>query len=119
MTNISSKGNFKNSNNKAKKKMSPAFQLAPEVNEGESGALCPSANENDNQGQINSTNNHPVDIPNIGSLTNHHENIVQSTNLETWEVTTVPNGNISKSTQRAVAEDEIVLTHKWILLLVH
>ncbi|MBW0585410.1 hypothetical protein O181_125125 [Austropuccinia psidii MF-1] len=119
MTNISSKRKFKPSKNQEKKKICRAFQLAPEVNEGESGALCPSANESNNGHPINTTNDHPVKIPEIGGVTNHHENIVPSPNLDTQEATTIPNENISTETQRTVAEDEIVLTHQWIQLLFH
>ncbi|MBW0535013.1 hypothetical protein O181_074728 [Austropuccinia psidii MF-1] len=119
MTNISSKSKFKPSKNKAKKKILQSFHLAPEVNEGESGALFPSANESNDGNQINTKNNHPVEIPEIGGVTNHHENIVQSPNLDTQEVTTVPNENIITETQRTVAEDDIGLSHQWILLLVH
>ncbi|MBW0467865.1 hypothetical protein O181_007580 [Austropuccinia psidii MF-1] len=106
---ISSKMKFKPSKNKAKKKIWQAFQLAPEVNEGESGALFPSANEKNNGNQINTKNNHPVEITKIGGVTDHHENIVPSPNLDTQEVTTIPNKNISTTTQIIVAEDEIVL----------
>ncbi|MBW0510182.1 hypothetical protein O181_049897 [Austropuccinia psidii MF-1] len=119
MTNISSKRKFKPSKNQAKKKICQAFQLAPEVNEGESGALCPSANEGNNGNPINTKNDHPVEIPEIGGVTNYHENIVPSPNLDTQEATTVPNENISKATQRTVPEDEISFTHQCILLLVH
>ncbi|MBW0546114.1 hypothetical protein O181_085829 [Austropuccinia psidii MF-1] len=110
MTNISSKRKFKPSKNQAKKKICQTFQLAPEVNEGESRALCPSANESNNIHPINTTNDHPVEIPDIGGLTNSHENIVPSPNLDTQEEITIPNENISTATQRTVAEDEIVLT---------
>ncbi|MBW0579074.1 hypothetical protein O181_118789 [Austropuccinia psidii MF-1] len=110
MTNISSKRKFKPSKNQAKKKIRQTFQLAPEVNEGESGALSPSANESNNGHPINTTNDHPVEIPDIGGVTNHHENIVPSPILDTQEATTVPNENIGTETQRTVAEDEIVLT---------
>ncbi|MBW0507610.1 hypothetical protein O181_047325 [Austropuccinia psidii MF-1] len=103
----------------SKKETLPYFSLAPEANEGESGALCPSANESNNGHPINTTNDHPVEIPEIGGVTNHHENIVPSPNLDTQEATTGPNENISTATQRTVAEDEIVLTHQWIQLLVH
>ncbi|MBW0534234.1 hypothetical protein O181_073949 [Austropuccinia psidii MF-1] len=112
MTKISSKRKFKPSKNQAKKKIRRTFQLAPEVNEGESEALCPSANESNNGHPITTTNDHPVEIPEIGGVTNHHENIVPSPNLDTQEATTVPNENISTATQRTVAEDEIVLTQK-------
>ncbi|MBW0571415.1 hypothetical protein O181_111130 [Austropuccinia psidii MF-1] len=60
MTKISPKRKFKTSKNQAKKKIHQTFQLAPEVNEGESGALCPSANESNNGHPINTTNDHPV-----------------------------------------------------------
>ncbi|MBW0534739.1 hypothetical protein O181_074454, partial [Austropuccinia psidii MF-1] len=63
-----------------------------------------------NGNPINTTNDHPVEIPEIGGVTNHHENIVPSPNLDTQEATTVPNENIGTETQRTVAEDEIVLT---------
>ncbi|MBW0488875.1 hypothetical protein O181_028590 [Austropuccinia psidii MF-1] len=119
MTNISSKRKFKPLKIKAKKKICQTFQLAPEINEGDTGALCPSANESNNGHQIKNKNNHPVEFPEIGGVTNHHDNIVQSLNLKTQEVTTVPNENISTATQRTVAEEEIVLTHQWILLLFH
>ncbi|MBW0515144.1 hypothetical protein O181_054859 [Austropuccinia psidii MF-1] len=95
MTNISSKRKFKPLKNEAKKKIFQTFQLVPEVNEAESGACCLSANENTNGCQTNTTNNHPVEIPEIGGVTNHHENIFQSPNLHTQEVTTIPNENIS------------------------
>ncbi|MBW0572158.1 hypothetical protein O181_111873 [Austropuccinia psidii MF-1] len=109
MTNISSKRKFKPSKNQAKKKIRQTFQLAPEVNEGESGALCPSANESNNGHPINITNDHPVEIPEFGGVTNHHENIVPRPNLDTQEATTIPNENISTQAQRTVAKDEIVL----------
>ncbi|MBW0481417.1 hypothetical protein O181_021132 [Austropuccinia psidii MF-1] len=95
MTNISSKRKFKPLKNKAKKKIFQTFQLVPEVDEVESGARCLSANENTNGRQTNTTNNHPVEIPDIGGVTNHHESIFQSPNLHTQEVTTIPNENIS------------------------
>ncbi|MBW0562940.1 hypothetical protein O181_102655 [Austropuccinia psidii MF-1] len=79
----------------------------PELPEG---AFCPSANESDNGYPISTTNDHLVEIPETGGVTNHHENIVPSPNLDTQEATTVPNENISTATQRTVAEDEIVLT---------
>ncbi|MBW0561804.1 hypothetical protein O181_101519 [Austropuccinia psidii MF-1] len=110
MTKIYSKTKFKPSKNQAKKKICRTFQLAPEVNEGESGALCPSANESNNGHPINTTNDYPVEIPEIGGVTNHHENIVPSPNLDTQEATTVPNENIGTETQRTVADNEIVLT---------
>ncbi|MBW0519316.1 hypothetical protein O181_059031 [Austropuccinia psidii MF-1] len=110
MTKISSKKKFKPSKNQAKKKIFATFQLAPEVNEGESGALCPSANESNNGHPINTTNDHPVKIPEIGGVTNYYENIVSSPNFDTQEATTVPNENISTETQRTASEDEIVLT---------
>ncbi|MBW0557987.1 hypothetical protein O181_097702 [Austropuccinia psidii MF-1] len=119
ITNISSKKKFKPSKNQAKKKICPTCQLAPEVNEGESGALCPSANESNNGHPISTTNDYPVEIPDIGCVTNHHESIVPSPNLDTQEATNISNENISPETQRTVAEDEIVLTHQWIQLLVH
>ncbi|MBW0468224.1 hypothetical protein O181_007939 [Austropuccinia psidii MF-1] len=109
ITNISSKTRFKPSNNKAKKKICQALQLAPEVNERESGAFCPSANERNNGHQINTKNHHPVEVTKIGGVTNHHENIVSSPNLDTQEVTTIPNEKNSTETQRTVSEDEIVL----------
>ncbi|MBW0578964.1 hypothetical protein O181_118679 [Austropuccinia psidii MF-1] len=119
MTNISSKRKFKPSKNQEKKKIFETFQLAPEVNEGEPGALCPSANESNNGHPISTKNDHPVEIPEIEGVTNHHENIVPSPYFDTQEATTVPNENISTATQRQVAEDEILLTHQWIQLLVH
>ncbi|MBW0542122.1 hypothetical protein O181_081837 [Austropuccinia psidii MF-1] len=119
MTNIFSKRKFKPSKKKEKNKLPQNFQLLPEVNEGKSGALCTSANENNNGCQINTTNNHPVESPEIKGVTNHHENIVQRPNLGTQEVTTITNENISTATERTVAEDEIILTRQWILLLVH
>ncbi|MBW0539549.1 hypothetical protein O181_079264 [Austropuccinia psidii MF-1] len=119
MTNISSKKKFKPSKNQAKKKIRRAFQLYPEFNEGESEAIFPSANASNNGNPINTTIDHPVEIPEIGGVTNHHENIVPSPNLDTQEATTVPNENISTETQRTVAEDEISLTHQWTQLLVH
>ncbi|MBW0549737.1 hypothetical protein O181_089452 [Austropuccinia psidii MF-1] len=100
MTNISSKRKFKPSKNQAKKKICQTFQFSPEVNEGESGALFPSVNESNNGHPINTTNDHPVKIPEIGGVTNHHENIVPSPNLDTQEATTIPNKNISTSNQR-------------------
>ncbi|MBW0580210.1 hypothetical protein O181_119925 [Austropuccinia psidii MF-1] len=103
----------------SKKENHQTFQLASEVNEGESGALCPSANESNNEHPINATNDHPVGIPGIGGVTNHHENIVQSSNLDTQEAATIPNENISTETQRTVTEYKIVFTHQWIQLLVH
>ncbi|MBW0558600.1 hypothetical protein O181_098315 [Austropuccinia psidii MF-1] len=103
MKKISSKRKFKPSKNQAKKKICRAFQLAPEVNEGESGALCPSANESNNGNSISTKNDHPVD---------HHENIFPSPNLDNQEATTIPNENISTETQGKVGEDEIVLTQK-------
>ncbi|MBW0512033.1 hypothetical protein O181_051748 [Austropuccinia psidii MF-1] len=81
-----------------------------DFNEGESGALCPSANESNNAHPMNTINDHPVEIPEIGGVTNLHENIVPSPNLDTKKATTIPNENISTATQRTVAEDEIVLT---------
>ncbi|MBW0561300.1 hypothetical protein O181_101015 [Austropuccinia psidii MF-1] len=110
MTKISSKRKFKPSKNQDKKKIRQAFQLAPEAIEGESGALFPSANEGNNGHSISTTNDHPVEIPEIGGVTNHHENIVPSPNLDTKEATTVPNKNRSTATQKTVAEDEILLT---------
>ncbi|MBW0539280.1 hypothetical protein O181_078995 [Austropuccinia psidii MF-1] len=110
---------FKTSKNKEKHKINQTFQLDPEFNKGESGALCPSSNENNNGRQINTTNNHPVESPKIGGVTNHHENIVKNPALSTQEAITIPNESISTEAQRTVAEDEIVLTHKFILLLVH
>ncbi|MBW0561087.1 hypothetical protein O181_100802 [Austropuccinia psidii MF-1] len=73
-------------------------------------ALCPSANESNNGNPINTTNYHPVGIAEIGGVTNHHENIVPSPNLDIQETITVTNENIGTETQRTVAEDEIVLT---------
>ncbi|MBW0554821.1 hypothetical protein O181_094536 [Austropuccinia psidii MF-1] len=105
MTNIYSKRKFKPSKNQAKKKISQTFQLTPEVNEGESGALCTSSNESNNGHPINTKNNHLVEISEIGGVTNHHESIVSSPNLDTQEATTIPNENISTETQRTVAED--------------
>ncbi|MBW0478475.1 hypothetical protein O181_018190 [Austropuccinia psidii MF-1] len=110
MKNNSSKRELKPSKNKAKKKMCKNLQLAPEVNERESGALCHSSNKNNDGHQINTTNNNPVEIHKIGGVTNHHEKIVQSPNLDTQEVTTVPNKNISTETQRTVSEVKILLT---------
>ncbi|MBW0544560.1 hypothetical protein O181_084275 [Austropuccinia psidii MF-1] len=110
MQNISSKRKFKPSKNQEKKNTCQTFKLAPEVNEGESGALCPSANESNNGHPISTKNDHPVEIPEIGGITKHHENIVSSPNLDTQEANTIPNGNISTPTQRTVAEDEIVLS---------
>ncbi|MBW0515709.1 hypothetical protein O181_055424 [Austropuccinia psidii MF-1] len=107
MTNISSKRKYKPSNHKGKKKV---CQLAPKVNEGESGDLCSSTNENNDGNQINTTNNHLDEIPKIGGVTNNHEKIVQSINLVTQEVTTLPNENISTEAKRTVAEDEVILT---------
>ena len=89
MTNISSKRKFKPSKNQAKKKICQTFQLNPEVNEGESGALCTSANESNNGHPISTKNNHLVEIPEIGGVTNHHENIAPSPNMDTQEATTV------------------------------
>ncbi|MBW0506954.1 hypothetical protein O181_046669 [Austropuccinia psidii MF-1] len=83
MTNISSKRKLKPSNNHAKKKIRQAFQLAPEVDEGECGALCSSAHESNNENPINTKNDHPVEIPEIGGVTNHHANIFPSQNLDT------------------------------------
>ncbi|MBW0573445.1 hypothetical protein O181_113160 [Austropuccinia psidii MF-1] len=119
MTNISSKRKFKPSKNQSKKKICQTFQMAPEVNEGKPGALSPSANESNNGHRISTKNDHPVEFPEIGGVTNDHENIVPSPYLDTQEATTVPNENISTATQRTVAEDEIVLTQQWIQLLVH
>ncbi|MBW0521028.1 hypothetical protein O181_060743 [Austropuccinia psidii MF-1] len=84
--------------------------ISLKINEGELGAFCPSANERNNGHLINTTNDHLVEIPEIGGVTNHHENIAPSPNLDTQEATTVPIENISTETQRKVAEDEIVLT---------
>ncbi|MBW0520154.1 hypothetical protein O181_059869 [Austropuccinia psidii MF-1] len=109
ITKISSKREFKPSKNKAKKKTCQTFQLAPELNEGESEALCPSANESNNGNKINTKYNHPVEIPEIGGVTNRYEKIFPSPNLDNQEVTTVPNENIRTAAQRAVAEDKIVL----------
>ncbi|MBW0535186.1 hypothetical protein O181_074901 [Austropuccinia psidii MF-1] len=114
MTNISSKRQFKTSKNKGKKKICQTFQLAPEVNEGESVNLSPSANENNSRHPINTTNHHPDESPEIGDVTNHHKNIVQSPALGTQESTTLPNENFSTETQRTVAEDEIILINQWI-----
>ncbi|MBW0508775.1 hypothetical protein O181_048490 [Austropuccinia psidii MF-1] len=120
MTNISSKRKLKPSKKKPKKKIHQPFKFSPEVNEGQSRALFPSSNKNNyNQCQINTTNNHPVECPKIGGVTNHHENIVPSPDLGTQEVTTFDNENISTASQRTMAEDEIALTHKCILLIFH
>ncbi|MBW0478476.1 hypothetical protein O181_018191 [Austropuccinia psidii MF-1] len=82
-------------------------------------ALCPSDNENDNGFQINTTNNHPIESPDIGGVTNDHENVVQSPTLGTQEVTTITNENNNTAAQRTVSEEEIIMTHQWILQLVH
>ncbi|MBW0478282.1 hypothetical protein O181_017997 [Austropuccinia psidii MF-1] len=119
MTNISSKRKLESSKDKEKKKIFQTFQLSPKVNEGESGALSPYANRNNNGHQINITNSYPAEIADIEGVTNHDKNIVQSPNFNTQGVTTIPNENISTETQKTVAEDEIVLTHQCILLLVH
>ncbi|MBW0550779.1 hypothetical protein O181_090494 [Austropuccinia psidii MF-1] len=119
MTNISSKRKLEPSKDKEKKTIFQTFQLSPKVNEGESGALSPYANGNNNGHQINITNSYPAEIADIGGLTNHDKNIVQSPNFHTQGVTTITNENISTETQTTVAEDEIVLTHQWILLFVH
>ncbi|MBW0540898.1 hypothetical protein O181_080613 [Austropuccinia psidii MF-1] len=124
MTKISSKRKFKPSKNQAKKKICEAFQLAPEVNEGESKAICPSANESNNGHPMNTKNDHRVEIPEIGGVTNHHENNVPSPNLDTQEATPFP---MKISVQKLKEQwlrmklclPKQMLTHKWILLLVH
>ncbi|MBW0560835.1 hypothetical protein O181_100550 [Austropuccinia psidii MF-1] len=88
---------------KGKRKICQTFQLAPEFNHGELGALPPSSNEDNDGSQINTTNHHPDESTEIGGVTNHHENLVQGQSLGSQEVANIPNENISKETQRTVA----------------
>ncbi|MBW0490779.1 hypothetical protein O181_030494 [Austropuccinia psidii MF-1] len=88
---------------KRKRKICQTFQLAPEVNDGESGALPTSSNANNDGSQINTTNHHPDESTEIGGVTNHHESIVKSKNRGSQEVPNIPNENNSKETQRTVA----------------
>ena len=81
--------------------------MVPEVNEGESRAFCPSANENNNGCCINTTNHHPDESPNIGGVTYHHEKLLQAQNFGVQEVTDLTKENISTSTQRTLAEDGV------------
>ncbi|MBW0509659.1 hypothetical protein O181_049374 [Austropuccinia psidii MF-1] len=110
MTNISSKKSLNLQIIKGKKKIHQKFQLPPEVNNGELGALSTSTHENNDGPQINTTNSHLDKNSKIGDVTNHHENILQSQNSRVHEATSFLKANISTEAQRTMDEHKNLVT---------